>query len=252
MNIIICVYACATIPKYKNEILKIEETWGKCAADNGVKVLYFLGEEPTELIDDQKYIYLKGVNNDYLSASEKQHLGLKYIYEHVNTNFVFCCGTDTYINIQKLLLYIQKLDPNKNLYIGGHGSSRIINGKAYFFHSGGAGFILSKECLHNIYPDLSNMLLEWTNICNKSNCDLIPACDVAISYFLQNKLQSTLEIIKENDKIFACNYKGLCFDTQENCCYGKVNINNILSCHKMSLNNFDEFTNILEKYNYFV
>ena len=40
-KLIICLFACATLPKYKNQFLKIEETWGKCAADNGSKYYIF-------------------------------------------------------------------------------------------------------------------------------------------------------------------------------------------------------------------
>ena len=90
-DLIVCVFACATIQKYKDEILKIEETWGKRAAEKGVKVLYFLGEEPTDLIDNEKYIYLKNVENDVASAAHKQNLGLKYIYENYDAEFVFVC-----------------------------------------------------------------------------------------------------------------------------------------------------------------
>ena len=246
-KLVICVFACATVEKYKMEILKIEETWGNCASQNGVKVLYFLGEDPTDLQDDDKYIYLKGVKNDYLSASDKQNLGLKYIYEKFNTDFVFCCGSDTYVNVEKLLMYIEKFDPNKNLYIGGHGCIRHVNNKDYYYHSGGGGFILSKECLYNIYLDLANMLSDWTKVCNLSNCYyLITACDASISYFLQNKLQTSLEIIKDTYRFLGCNHKGLCHNNTVKCCYGKINIDTILTCHSMTLSDFDEYTDFLK------
>ena len=63
-KLVVCVFACATIEEYKNEILNIEKTWGKRATEKNTKVLYFLGEEETELKDDSKYIYLKNVGND--------------------------------------------------------------------------------------------------------------------------------------------------------------------------------------------
>ena len=43
-DIIFCIFGCDTIPKYKNEILKINETWGKIALQYNIKLLYFLGE----------------------------------------------------------------------------------------------------------------------------------------------------------------------------------------------------------------
>jgi hypothetical protein len=35
-KLVICVFGCATIPEYKNEILKIDETWGNRAQQKGV------------------------------------------------------------------------------------------------------------------------------------------------------------------------------------------------------------------------
>ena len=52
-----------------------------------------------------------------------------------------CIGSDVYINIPKLLLYINTLDYNDCLYIGGHGDERIFASERYYFHSGGPGFI---------------------------------------------------------------------------------------------------------------
>src|SRR5579864_507725 len=99
-DLVICVFGCVTIEKYKQELLKIVETWGKHAKERNVKVLYFLGEEQMDMtgkdhgsnlgVSDaigENFIYMKGVTNDKLSASYKQNLGLKYIYEKYNPAF---------------------------------------------------------------------------------------------------------------------------------------------------------------------
>ena len=156
------------------------------------------------------------------------------------------------MNIKKLIVYINQFDANKNLYIGGHGDIKCIGNKEYYYHSGGAGFILSKECVYNIYLYLNNMFSDWVNVCNNINnnynCEyLISACDVAISYFLQNKLQLNLEIIKNNEAFFGCNYKGLCYNNTFGCCDKKINIDNIISCHNMTLSDSDEYTKVLNK-----
>jgi hypothetical protein len=129
-RLIINIFACPTIDKYKKELLKINETWAKRIdakriEEKGVKVLFMFGEEKTDLIDD-KYIYLKDVKNDYESASHKQNLGLKYIYDNYNFDYVLTCVTDTYINIDKLLLFLDNLNVDDKLYIGGHGDIRRI------------------------------------------------------------------------------------------------------------------------------
>ncbi len=250
-TILFCVFACATHPKYKAEICKIEETWGKRAKAKGIKVLYFLGEEQTDLLDPEKYIYLKGVKNDYMSASDKQNLGLKYIYERYDPKFVFVCGTDTYVNIDKLELLVQTYNCHQPLYIGGHGANVWINNKEYYFHSGGSGYILSKESLHLVYLQLKNMFSEWKKICNAYiNNDAIPACDVAISYYLQNTIGSALKI-DTLDCFNSCNHKGYC-ENGSKCCGDKIVFSNIVACHRMQMHDFDEFTKILEDNHYFV
>jgi hypothetical protein len=243
-KLIVNIFACATVEKYKQEIVKINETWGKKAEENGIKILFFLGEEKTDLIDD-KYIYLKDVKNDYNSAAYKQNFGLKYIYENYNVDFVFTCGTDTYINVDNLLLYINQFNRNKKLYIGGHGDYRMIGNDNTYFHSGGSGFILSNSVLSELYSQLYNIQNEWSTVCSKNYVEyLITACDVLIGYYV-GKIYN-VEIIK-NTNFYGCNYKGYANINTFKCCGDKVNISEIISCHNMTLTDFDEYTNILNK-----
>ena len=76
-DILFLVFGCDTIEKYRNEILKIEETYGQIIYNNPrMKLLFFLGEEV--VLEGPQYIHLPGVKNDYLSASYKQWYGLQY------------------------------------------------------------------------------------------------------------------------------------------------------------------------------
>jgi len=258
-KIIFCIFGCATNKKYKDEILKIEETWGNYAEKKGIRVLYFLGEENTDLQNDSKFIYLKNVKNDYSSASYKQNLGLKYTYENFDSEYVFVCGTDTYVNVEKLLSFIENLDCNKKLYIGGHGHDRFIGNKNMYFHGGGGGIILSKASLYFLYPKLWNMVTDWKNVClDNKTFDyniMINACDVAISYYLQEELNNDtnpLQIIKRDDLFYFCNHKGYCYNNTYNCCVSKINMRELISCHNMTLTDFDDFTKILTDNNFFI
>ena len=209
--------------------------------------MYFLGEGKTQFNDTEyiSYINLTGVKNDYLSASYKQFLGMKYIFENYKTKFIICVGTDTYVNIPKILSYINNFDYTDCLYIGGHGCHRQIGEKKYYFHSGGPGFIVTYTVLEKIYNLLPNIMENWINICNINNITyLIPACDVAIAYYLEHINTKT---IKTNDLSFIhCNYKGI------PCCFNKIDISNIISCHNMSESDFYDFTHILNNNNFFI
>jgi hypothetical protein len=108
----ICVYACDKLPKYKSQIKDIQDTWGKVAKQYHIPVLYFLGEEKTDLSGGE-FINLKGVKDDYESASHKQNLGLAYIHDHVPSQFVIAVGTDTY-------------EINRNLVLSGGGRADSV------------------------------------------------------------------------------------------------------------------------------
>ena len=247
-KLIINVFGCVTKQKYKDEIIKINETWGKRCQELEVKVLFFLGEEKSDLIDDTKYIYLNGVDNNYESAGYKQNLGFKYIYENYDFDYVYTCGTDTYLNVDKLLQYLDTLDKTKDLYIGGHGNFRKIGNDYIYFHSGGSGVVLTKSIISTLYPKLNTIDEEWKQLCISKNVnELIPACDVLLGYYI-NKFN--YEIIKNNN-FYACNHKGYMYNNF-NCCADNINIENIIACHYMLLNDFDEYTTILQDNNYFL
>ena len=158
-----------------------------------------------------------------------------------------CIGTDTYVNIKKLDIFLKQFDYNENLYIGGHGDKRNLGITEVFFHSGGPGFIITNNCLEKIYSKLQNFVCEWIKICNENDINrLIPACDVGIAY-LVNLEEISSKTIDCGELLFTyCNFRG-------NPCHpNKINVANLIACHNMSLNDFDEFTAILKENNYFI
>lgn len=240
-DLVIGVFACHTVPRYMEEIRKINETW-KTYSDN-VTVLFFLGGDPTEEFSGPSYIYNKTLGNDYISASYKQYYGLKYIYEHYKPKFVFMCGSDTFINVPKLLRYLRILNHEEPLYIGGHGDHRKLGEKDIYFHSGGAGFVVTVPCLTLLYPVLSTAVDRWIDICKENNAgNLTHGCDVGIAYFIAE----THTVVVKKEGFFSCSYKGT------RCCKGKVSPGKIITCHDMTPTDFTEFDAILKKNRFFL
>ena len=266
-KLVVCVYACATVDKYRVQIRSIRKTWGKLCnvtttntensispkinaiVNNKVKLLFFLGEEKTtdEFIGDE-FVYLPGVKNDYLSASYKQYLGLKYVYENFGFDFVLCCGTDTYVNIPKLVKHLDAYSPKESSYIGGHGCVRTLDNINYEFHSGGPGFMLSYTCLGKLCPSLSQELVSnWLQVCHQNNKnDLYGACDVSISYYLHTTGIQPRVINLDGLQFTHCNYMGF------PCHPGEIDVSELLSCHLMSLVDFELYTNILLMNDYYL
>jgi hypothetical protein len=248
----IVVFACNTVDKYVKQIEAINSTWGKkCQEYSSVHILFFFGEERVEGAEfedtpNTKYVHLPGVGNDYLSASYKQWMGLKYAYDHYKPNFTICIGTDTYLNIPALLSFIDIYNPNSHLYIGGHSDARQIGDTLYKFHSGGPGFIITRAVLEKLYPMLLNAVGVWINVCCRNGVEnLIPACDVSIAYYV-NQPDYKAKYIQVSTGFTNCNYYGY------PCCLGKIDIAQVVSCHFMSIQDFHVFTGILEANNYFI
>jgi hypothetical protein len=237
---------------YKKEILKVKETWGKATqsptnkAPNGPTnnlLLFFLGEEGS--FHDEDCIHLENIGDDYLSAGFKQYAGLKYIYENYNFNYVFICGTDTYVLTDNLIEYINQdpqISPDKPLVFGGHGDNRQLCESYVHFFSGGAGIVLTKATMDIIYPELHTMQEEWMWMCVETDYNTyIAACDLSLCYFLKRKGITFLNV---SNRFFDCNYMGYYRNLCE-CCAKTVDISTMISCHNMSLQNFDELENIL-------
>ena len=259
-NIIFCIFGCDTIERYRKEILKIKETWGKApsaptdkapsaptdkAPSAPNKILFFLGEEGP--LQDPDCVHLENVENDYLSASYKQYGGLKYIYENYNFNYVFICGTDTYVLMDNLIDYINEdpqISPDKPLVIGGHGDNRQICNETVHFFSGGPGFILTKATMDKIYPELGYFQEEWMWICFENGYNTYSAaCDLSLCYFLKRYGITFVNVV---NRFFNCNYLGYYPDHSE-CCAKMVDIKTMISCHHMSLENFDVLEEIKKK-----
>jgi len=286
-NIIFCIFGCDTIERYRQEILKVKETWGKVAEQptdkaakppsseqptdkaakppsaeqptdkaakppsseqpTSYKLLFFLGEEGPFDTDD--CVHLENVENDYLSASYKQYGGLKYIYENYNFNYVFICGTDTYVLTDNLIEFINQepqINPDKPLVIGGHGDNRQICGLSVHFFAGGAGIILTKAAMNIIYPELKTMQEEWMWLCVENGYNTyIPACDLSLCYFLKRSGITFLNVV---NRFFDCNYLGY-YHNSSACCAKTVDHATMISCHNMSLGNFDKLYDIKKQFN---
>lgn len=201
-DIIIAIFACATHLKYRTELNSIDESWGKICDNHGIRYLFFLGEEKTNLVGD-KYVYLPGVGNDYLSATYKHWLGYKYIYDNFpETKFILMIGSDGYVDIKKILNeFINKYDYNDEIIIGSprnEGFDRNVNGEIIRFIDGGNGYIITKATnkkLSHLYNE--NTINEWFEYAPQFN----KCCDVAMTYYC---IRNNIKIIE--DEKFVSRY----------------------------------------------
>ena len=235
--------------RYKDEIHKIEETWGKEAEGFGKeaegfgkeaagfgKLLFFLGEH-APLVGDN-YIHLENVGDDYLSAADKQYLGIKYVYEHYDFRYLYVCGTDTFVLVKNLTEFMrsQQFNEDDASVMGGHGDNRTICERINTF---------LPEALELLHPRLELMQSEWLDLCVANNyITYIPACDLSICYFLKSL---NARFVNVQNRFFNCNYIGY-NNTPTGlykCCTQTVDIKTMIACHNMSPSDFDNLNKLI-------
>jgi hypothetical protein len=114
-------------------------------------------------------------------------IGTKQYYLVCDKNKnIFTCGTDTYINIDKLLIFLDNFNSDDNLYIGGHGNIKQLGNNYIKFLFGGAGIILTKSIIKKLYKNLDKFFNDWKFLCIKYNIiDLICSCDLLLAFYIK-------------------------------------------------------------------
>ena len=118
------------------------------------------------------------------------------------------------------------------------------NNVKYYFHSGGAGIIVNNQAVSLLYDQLEYMVDEWVKVCDSNDMkDLVYASDVCFAYYIHN-IRGVMTI-KADPLFYNCNYLGYDIDGT-NCCVSKISQHrkDIVSCHSMSLKDFDEFNKV--------
>ncbi|NDC54443.1 MAG: hypothetical protein EBZ74_09180 [Planctomycetia bacterium] len=249
-DLIFCIFGCIGVEKYRKEIVSIVQTWGKTVEDvkeKKVLILFFLKPSgDMSLFQDSKYIhfiYLDDIFDDYLSAADKQYKGLKYIYEHYHASWIYVCGTDTFVHVQRLLDKLDKYDPEKPYFIGGNDCVRKVSSHTIPFHSGGPGFVFSHVVLKQIYPQLMTFQSSWSILCREAKREyLISACDVSFAFLIQSF--SIFETL--SSCFFNSNFRGNAYNNS-----WKLNeplsiySPDMLACHHMTPHDFSELYSLL-------
>ncbi len=237
----IVIFGCATIPKYKQEILTIQETWGLDAKRAGIPYYFILGEEPTDL-QCPEFIYLTGVDNTYESAKYKQFLGHLEICKRHNPDIVFICGTDTFVNIPKLIQASQTFNPEVPYLIGNDGFHKQFGPLDADFLSGGGGLLTTRAANRLLIPYCLAVCQSWTDACTIFRSDLSAASDVILSFLAHYLKISFVQVYS----FYHVSWKSV------DAVQGPIRIKDITTCHMMSRQDCLEFYEVLRANKYFL
>src|SRR4029077_9362981 len=168
MKLSIALMACSTIVKYQDQIKNVADTWYKESWSEGVPCCFFTGEQINisestfRLMNNDHLIHLPGVKDDYLSASDKHWLGLKYMFDNFDSDFIMIAGTDNYIDVKNLKTILAKYDCNHPFIISGKQQSRDCAGIRFqIFPLGGCGIIFTRAAVKIMYNYLSSFKNDW-------------------------------------------------------------------------------------------
>jgi len=168
----------------------------------GVKVYRFGG---FHVDPELPVINLPGVKEDYESAFWMQFHGMKYVLDRQPSDFYYVIGTDAFPAVGRLLKFLESFDAKDYWYIGGHGWTRNFETPLYF-HSGGAGFIISHPVIvtldhHRIFEE-AVLRPHWAQLVDRYRCVTFVACDVAMAYYIRLVAPYT-KTVKDN-RFMAC------------------------------------------------
>ena len=252
MKISICVIANTN---NIDEIRKINDTWANdtLCKENTISVSFIMNEPHPELLDS-KYVYVEELTDENGDKISMMYHGLKTVYEREFPDYMLICSVDSYINIHKLIHYLDSYDPTNKLYFGGHGNFRELGEKRIYFHDA-AGIIISKGCFDILLNRLETIFVDWKKICKETNNDwLIDAWVVLFAYYLQLPEYEINALVIKNNGFIGCNHIGKNHKYYHGftCCGDNIKINKIIACRNMLLSDFDDFTTKIQENNYYM
>jgi hypothetical protein len=228
----IAVFGCTSVPRYYKEAEASLNTWANIAKKHNVPVLFYVGSasKPVTQFQDN-FVVMSNTADDYHSATPKAWFSMVDIYQKHSPEFIFSCGSDTYVEVDKLLKLLEQYNADEPLYIGGHGDVRQVLNHNVYFHSGGSGFLLSRAIMPQIVQHYEKWQQLWGAICATPGAGieyLHPACDVAVAYFVQKVAQPPARVVTHDNLFYACNIFG------QPCHIHNINYGEACSYHLMT------------------
>ena len=195
-------------PKYKNREDAIHETW---LSKFPRKIADFAFIRARIQQDEPNVVWLKGVNDEEYPPQKKSFRLLNYFHKNLNYDwfvrmdwvfnsiympwnswrqnwlkllYTLCKDDDSYLNVEKLTMFLKTLDPNEPMMIGSAGYGRdnedfVELGMSYCM--GGTGVIFSRRLIFDLQPFLSicikNLYTEHEDMLWIELTDLIPLSD---------------------------------------------------------------------------
>lgn len=233
------VFGCLTVPKYRQQIEDAYATWVQDALATDCIVRFYTGEIPVDLNPELAKLCTDVTFGDsYFSATYKQWCGLDDMLKNQEaTEFVFVCGTDTFINVANLLSFLKTQQKEEAAVFGSGELQGMVDERLYSYFSGGAGILLNQLALKSIVPEIQDFFQWWLDVAgtyaeyndvsgNTVSHMLLFACDCALC-ILCERLGIQKLIISESKM-----YGGGTHNS------ARIDFPTMISCHSMLHDDF--------------
>ena len=144
----------------------VSETWARVAAEVGVDVLFYTGEEASNIsVGGIQIVHLRGVDDMYPPQKKVfkmlQHAHLNYMD---NYKWLLRADDDVYIRVEQLVNFLNTIDYQKLIYMGqpGIGKPEDVERLKLYAHEhfcmGGPGVLFSVSLLTELVHHLDHCL----------------------------------------------------------------------------------------------
>lgn len=150
----------------QSRVQAVRETWGRVATEAGVAVLFYTGEEPSNVsVGEFPIVHLPGVDDSYPPQKKVfkmlQHAQANYMG---NYHWLLRADDDVYVRIEQLVNFLNTIDHQRLIYMGQPGIGKpedVERLKLYpheHFCMGGPGVLFSNILLAKLVHHLNYCL----------------------------------------------------------------------------------------------
>lgn len=150
----------------QSRVEAVRRTWMRIAAEVGVAVLFYTGEEPSNFsVGDIPIVHLPGVDDTYPPQKKVfkmlQHAHVNYMG---NYKWLLRADDDVYIRVKQLVNFLNTIDYQRLIYMGqpGMGKPEDLERLKLYTHEhfcmGGPGVLFSSSLLSKLVYHLDHCL----------------------------------------------------------------------------------------------
>jgi len=200
-----------------------------------MKLIIIIIEETDNFLIKMNDLFNKLNIDYYYLPKNTNHIDVIKFIKNKTYDYVFITYSNSFMNVNNLISFLEKQNESGPVYIGGHGDFRNIANVKFYFHSHTPGICINKRGIEIMSQ--TGIYDNYNLLCKNNKSDLINNSGVAIGFFASIY----------NFKIINCENIWYCNCWGHPCHSSKPNLNSLVSCSNLSSSDFDFCYSILDE-----